>query len=162
MAKQTSTHGGTNMPISSSNPIDFAAIAVEMRGAVARWYNAEVEIIDPNTRDLDDEWNPVTNTYTSPTDTVLWSGSARVQPLRTASMPDLGVTQGAIEAIRVQVPYDASLGFVQKGMRVRVTNGGEDAVLEDLEFIVRSAVNSSYGWNRTIECDTDVKSVANG
>ena len=162
MAKQTSTHGGTSVAISSNTPIDFAAIAVAMRGTVARWYNAEIQIINPNTRDLDDEWNPVTNTYTSPTDTVIWSGSARVQPLRTASMPDLGVTQGAIEAIRVQVPYDASLGFVQKGMRVRVTNGGEDAVLEDLEFIVRSAVNSSYGWNRTIECDTDVKSVANG
>lgn len=153
------------MAISKNTPIDFAKIALEMRGIVARWYNAEVEIVDPNVRDLDDEWNPVTNTYTEGTDTVIWSGPARVQHIRTASTPDLGITQGAIQSIRVQIPMngdEGDAGFIQKGMRVRVTNGGENIQLTLLEFVVRSSVNSSYGWNQTIECDADVKSVANG
>ena len=148
------------MPISSSNPIDFAAIALEMRGAVARWYNASVEIIDPNIENQ--TWNPVTNTYTGNPAVVLWSGAARIQPIREARTPDMVVTQGAIHGIRVQVPYDSSLPLIRKGLQVRVTDAGEDAVLASLQFVVRSAINSSYGWNRTIECDVDVKSVANG
>lgn len=160
MAKQTSTHGGTNMPISSSNPIDFAAIAVEMRGAVARWYNATIQIIDPNTRDQ--AWNLTTNTFTNNPATVLYTGSARIQPIGADKMPDLGITQGGTRGIRVQVPYDANLPLIRKGLQVKVTDGGEDHVLESLQFVVSSAINSSYGWNRTIECEVDVKSVANG
>lgn len=160
MAKQMSTHGGTNMPISSSNPIDFAAIAVEMRGAVARWYNATIQIIDPNTRDQ--AWNLTTNTFTNNPATVLYTGPARIQPVGADKMPDLGITQGGTRGIRVQVPYDANLPLIRKGLQVKVTNGGEDHVLESLQFVVSSAINSSYGWNRTIECEVDVRSVANG
>lgn len=160
MAKQMSTHGGTNMPISSSNPIDFAAIAVEMRGAVARWYNATIQIIDPNTRDQ--AWNLTTNTFTNNPATVLYTGPARIQPIGAEKMPDLGITQGGTRGIRVQVPYDANLPLIRKGLQVKVTNGGEDHVLESLQFVVSSAINSSYGWNRTIECEVDVRSVANG
>ena len=43
----TPTLGGTDMAISASTPIDFAKIATEMRTIVARWYNAQIQIIDP-------------------------------------------------------------------------------------------------------------------
>jgi len=145
------------MAISKSAPIDFAAIATEMRDIVARWYNGEIEIIDPNLREQ--SWDMATNTYDTTSEVVLYSGSARIQPLREARTPDIGIAQGAIHGVRIQVPYDASVGFIRKGLQVRVTNGGEDAILEDLKFVVKSAINSSYGWNRTIECEVDVKSV---
>jgi len=148
------------MAISSSTPIDFAKIATEMRTIVARWYNAQIKIIDPNIGD--EVWSAATNTYTGNAAVEIYSGVARIQPIRNASMPDLGVTQGAIESIRVQVPYDATIGLVRKGLQVQVVSGGRDATLEDLQFVVRSGINSSYGWNRTIECDVDVKSVADG
>ena len=143
-----------------SGNIDFAAIAQEMRQTVARWYNATVEIIDPNTGDQ--TWDVVTNTFSGNPAVTVYTGSARVQPIRTADTPDMEITQGAIQGIRVQVPYDETVGLIRKGFQVKVTNGGEDAVLQDLQFVVRSAINSSYGWNRTIECDVDVKSVADG
>lgn len=148
------------MPVSSSSPIDFAAIAEQMRATVARWYNATVEIVDPDL--LEQTWDVETNEYTNNPEVIIWSGSARVQPIKDARTPDLMVTQGAIQAIRVQVPYDANLPLIRKGLQVRVTDGGEDAVLSTLQFVVRSAINSSYGWNRTIECDVDVRSVADG
>lgn len=140
--------------------IDFAKIAVEMRAITARWYNAEVQIIDPN---LEDQlWNVETNSYSGNPETVLWSGKARIQPLGDGSTPNMLVTESGISAIRVQVPYDPSLPLIRKGLQVKVTDGGQDAVLETLQFVVRSAINSSYGWNRTIECDVDVRSVSNG
>lgn len=145
------------MAISKNSSIDFAKIATEMRDIVSRWYNAEIQIIDPNLRDQ--VWDMATNTYSTTSEVVLYSGSARVQPLREASTPDIGVTQAAIHGVRIQVPHDASVGLIRKGLQVRVTDGGEDSVLEDLKFVVKSAINSSYGWNRTIECEVDVKSV---
>ena len=146
------------MAISKSTPIDFAKIALEMRDIVARWYNAEIQIVDPNMREQ--TWDMATNSYGDSTESVLWSGKARIQPIKGESLPDLNVMQGAIQGFRVQVPYDADLSLIRKGMQVRITDGGQDVVLNDLILLVRSAVNSSYGWNRTIECDADVKSVA--
>lgn len=143
-----------------SGNIDFAAIAQEMRQTVARWYNATIEIIDPNIREQ--EWNMATNSWGTSSETLIYSGGARVQPIRSTSEPDLGITQGAIRSVRIQVPYDATVPLIQKGFQVRVTSGGENHVLEDLKLVVRSAINSSYGWNTTIECDADVKSVDNG
>ena len=148
------------MAISKSSYIDFAKIATEMRDIVVRWYNAEIKIIDPNIGD--EVWDVETNSYTGTAAVEIYSGKARIQPIRNTATPDLGITQGAIQGIRVQVPYDATIGLVRKGLQVQVTDGGEDATLEDLQFVVRSGVNSSYGWNRTIECDADVKSVADG
>jgi hypothetical protein len=147
------------MPVSSESPIDFDAIAEEMRATVARWYNAEVEIVDPNMGEQ--QWDPYTNEYMGDPESIIWSGPARIQPIRDARTPDMVITQGGIQAIRVQVPYDAEIPLIRKGLQVRVTSGGEDAVLSTLQFVVRAAINSSYGWNRTIECDVDVRSVAN-
>lgn len=146
------------MAISKNTPIDFEKIALEMRSITERWYNGAVQIIDPNLENLN--WDPATNAYSNNPEVVLWSGKARIQPIRDARTPDLEIMQGSIQSIRVQIPYDPSLPLIRKGLQVRVTDGGEDAVLEELEFTVRSAINSSYGWNRTIECDVSVKSVA--
>jgi len=146
------------MPVSSSSPIDFASIAMEMRAAVARWYNAQIEIIDTNIREQG--WDEFTNDYISNSETVIWSGSARVQPIKTERLPDMDIMQGAVRGVRIQVPYDANLSLIREGMQIRITDGGEDVVLENLILTVRSAINSSYGWNRTIECDADVKSTA--
>lgn len=145
------------MAISKSSYIDFAKIATEMRGIVARWYNAEIEIIDSNLREQ--TWNMATNSYGTNTETIIYSGRARVQPISSTQEPDITVGQAGIRGVRIQVPYDASIGLVRKGLQVRVTNGGEDSILESIKFVVKSAINSSYGWNRTIECEADVKSV---
>ncbi len=150
------------MAISKNTGIDFAKMATEMRTIVARWYNAKIQIVDPNTREMNDYWDPETNSYSQATEVVLYTGSARVQPVRNARTPDMSIGQGAVESVRVQVPYDASLGLIREGMRINITDPGEDAVLSGLQLVVRSAINSSYGWNRTIECDVDVKSVADG
>lgn len=142
--------------------IDFQAIAKEMRETVAHWYNAEIEIIDPQTRQSTSEWDPVTNEYSFIDEAVLWSGPARVQPigLTGARMVNLGAMQGSIKNVRVQVPYDESLPLIRKGLQIRVVSGGEDAVWANMRMVVTSAVNSSYGWNRTIECELDTRSPA--
>lgn len=139
--------------------LDFAAISAEMGKTILSWMNATVQIVDPNTADA--EWDPFTNTEVGGEPTVLWQGPARIQHLGGETMPEVGYSQVGIRGIRLQVPMDPELGFVRKGLQVIVLDGGSDSELEQLQFVVTSAINSSYAWVRTIECEVDVKSVAN-
>ena len=148
------------MAISRSTPIDFAKIATEMRTIVSRWYNASVEIIDPSVENL--AWDISTNSYTGDAAVSVWSGSARIQPISQTKITSNEISETSLVSIRVQVPYDNALGLIRKGMSIRVSDGGENHYLEELEFTIKSALNSSYGWNTTIECEVDAKSVANG
>jgi hypothetical protein len=147
------------MGVFTGGGINFAAISGEMRSTMLPWMNGTVQIVDPNTSEQ--EWDPFTNDYIGGESTVLWQGPARIQHLSSETMPDVGYSQVSIRGIRLQVPMDAELGFVRKGLQVIVIDGGSDSELEQLQFVVTSAINSSYAWVRTIECEVDVKSVAN-
>ncbi len=139
--------------------IDFAAISTEMRSTMLPWMNGTIQIVDPNIGEQ--EWNAFTNEYSTDTVEVLWQGPARIQHLSAETMPYVGSSQISVRGIRLQVPMDAELGFVRKGLQVIVIDGGSDPELEQLQFVVTSSVNSSYAWGKTIECEVDVKSVAN-
>ena len=143
-----------------SGDINFEGIAEAMRETVAFWYNATVEVVDPSTENL--VWNISTNSYTGDADVTVWTGTARIQPVSMPTMVSNDIRETSVVSVRIQIPYDNSLGLIRKGMSVRVTDGGENHYLEDLEFTIKSALNSSYGWNTTIECEVDAKSVANG
>jgi hypothetical protein len=80
--------------------------------------------------------------------------------LRNESNPEVGFSNTSVRGIRVQVPLDVEAGFIRAGLQVVVTDGGNDYELEQLQFTITSAINSSYAWARTIECEVDVKSVA--
>lgn len=144
---------------SSGSGINIGAIATTMRESVALWFNASIQIIDPNVGLA--TWNEYTNTETGGAPTVLWAGNARVQPLRGDSQSEAGFTQGSVVSARIQLPLDVSVGLLRKGLQVIIVDGGEDSVLQNLSFVIASSINSSYAWNRTIMCDVDVKSVSN-
>jgi hypothetical protein len=143
----------------TNQPIDFSAIGAEMAKTYRNWLNGSIQIIDPNTGD--GTWDEWTNEYTGGEPTVIWSGPARIQHISGESLPTVGFSQTGIRGIRVQVPLDVEAGFIRKGLQVVVIDGGNDYELEQLQFTITSAVNSSYAWGRTIECEVDVKSIAN-
>lgn len=135
--------------------INFEAIGAEMAAVSYAWMNAEVEIFDPNLSETD--WDPFTNSETPGAPVTIWSGRARIQPLSTATNPVVGYAQSAVRRVRVQVPLDSAAGFIRKGLRLRVTSPGNDYALENLVFTINDAINSSYGWLRTLMCEADVK-----
>jgi hypothetical protein len=144
------------MPVSSSSPIDFSAISTEMGVTARRWMNGTIEIVDPNLGDL--VFDPWTNESTG-TETVLWSGSARIQQIAYETRdPDAGKSMLASRRVRFQVPLDETRAFVRAGLVIRVIDGGLFPDLENMQFNVSSAINSSYAWLLTIECEADVKS----
>lgn len=139
--------------------VNFATIGAGMGDTMKLWMNATVQIVDPNTGDA--VWNEWTNTETGGEPSVIWQGPARIQHLKTEMTPDVGFSQVGIRGIRLQVPLDVSAGFIRKGLQVVVLDGGNDYELEQLSFVITSAINSSYAWVRTIEAEVDVKSIAN-
>ena len=139
--------------------VDFSAIGSSMAGTALSWMNATIQIVDPNLSTA--EWDPWTNQQTGGTPNVIWSGPARIQHLKNESLPNVGFSDISIRGIRVQVPLDEEAGFIRKGLQIIVTDGGNDYELEQLQFVITSAINSSYAWLRTIEAEVDVKSVAN-
>ena len=143
------------MAISKSSKIDFAAISAEMGDIAARWFNGTIQIVDPNLDNL--TFDPWTNATTG-TETVLWTGDARIQPINETRDPEGGKSLLSVRRVRFQVPLDETRDFVHAGLVVRVTNGGQFPDLVNLQFNISSAVNSSYAWLLTIECEADVKS----
>jgi hypothetical protein len=133
---------------------DFVKIAKEMRRASSFWYNAKIEIFDPRTRDL--EWDVMTNTYSNSPETLLWKGSARVQPFRRPILGRTSFSQSDIKEVRFQLEYSEEMPDFRPGMRVRVVESDVEHTLLDFVYIIKTAVNSSYGWNRTIECEADL------
>lgn len=144
------------MPILRSSKVNFAGISAEMGPIAQRWFNGSIEIVDPNLDDL--SYDPWTNTSTGSA-TVLWSGEARIQPVAyDTSDSEAGKYLTAARRVRFQVPLDETRAFVRGGLEVRVTDGGQFADLEGVQFIVSSAVASSYAWLLSIECVADMKS----
>jgi len=139
--------------------IDFAKIGTEMAKTYSHWLNASIQIVDPNVDG--GTWNEWTNEKTGGAPIVLWSGRARIQHLTSENMYDVGYSQTSIRGIRVQIPLGVQAGFIRKGLQIIVTDGGNDYELEQLQFVISSAINSSYAWGRTIEAEVDMKSVAN-
>lgn len=144
------------MAISRSSKINFAGISAEMAPIAARWFNGSIQIIDPNLDDL--TYDPWTNTSTG-SETVLWSGEARIQPVAYSTFdPEVGKSLSASRRVRFQVPLDETRAFVRAGLKIKVTDGGQFADLQDLQFIVSSSIASSYAWLLSIEAEADVKS----
>lgn len=141
-----------------NNGINFSALGSEMAKTSLPWMNGTIQIIDPDL--ADQQWDEWTNTYTGSSATVLWSGPARIQHLGGERGPLVGYADSSIRGIRFQIPIDGYAGFIRKGLQVIVTDGGNDVELEQLQFVVTSAVNSSYAWLRTIEAEVDAKSVS--
>ena len=151
------TLGGINVGV-FNNGVDFSAMGAEMAKTALPWMNGSIQIVDPNVENA--TWDPWTNEYTGGSSTVLWSGPARIQHLKTEMLPEAGFSQVSIRGIRVQIPLGGEAPFIRKGLQIIVTDGGNDVELEQLQFVVTSAINSSYAWLRTIEAEVDVKSIA--
>lgn len=144
------------MGLYSGSPIDIKAISESMSKVVEQWFNASIKLVVPNiAQGTYDKW---ANKVTGQAPTTLWTGPARIQPLRWPMLTSGQAEQAAFRAIRIQFARDANITpamLVREGLRIRVTNGGEFPDLERGLFVVTSGLNSSYAWNRTVEAQTD-------
>jgi hypothetical protein len=136
---------------------NFEAISDVMSEATSLWMNATIEIYDPNLRGT--EWDEWTNEIVSGEPILIWSGIARVQPIRNADVqsPQIGFASSSIRRVRIQAPLDPERAYVRPGFSVKVTDAALYPDLEQLDLIVTTALNSTYAWLSTIDCDVNAK-----
>lgn len=140
----------------SGRKIDIAGISAKMQPVVEAWQNGSIQLIDPNI--TAGSYNVWSNATTGRTHTVLWSGQARIQPVRWPVMVSGSAEQVAYKSVRFQIPLSAQFPndmLAREGLRIRVVDGGMFPDLEVMLFVVTSGVNSSFAWNRTIETTAD-------
>lgn len=116
-----------------------------------RAYNAEIEIVYTNISD-DATFNPDTGDYEySDIETVVYSGPARIQPLRTAS--DRGQT--SVQTVLFSIA-DLSVNVLRK-YRVRVISCAENVNLSRYKFVVSEITDSSNPLERTFYAVQDIE-----
>ena len=104
-------------------------------------------------------YNPVTGEGDEPTISVIWSGKARVQHLRSPREFTDTVQNDATRYFRFQLdPADNPPPLFQ-GVKARVLDGNRDTILESLVYTVNSAVNSSNRAVKTVELATNMRPV---
>lgn len=115
----------------------------------------------------DDGYNPVTNLPGSSSVNLLWVGNARVQHLRSPQPFATDYQAGATRPFRFQAGKDAGVPFLQEGVRARVLGFPEtvdgmlpgDPHLEQLLFVVNSAINASHSAVKTVEATAVMRPV---
>lgn len=127
--------------------VDTKATAELMRPAVAGFFEAHIQVIDPK--------STVVTPYDARTDTggetvpaVLWDSGpngALVQPIRSQTIGDYGAQAVGLVAVRIQaaVPDHVEL---RAGLRIKVLDGGGDAEAARHVYVIGSGIDSSLRW----------------
>lgn len=127
---------------------------------------ASIEIYNPST--ADSTYNASTNTWSN-SPTALWSGKARIQPrnasarLGTAGSVISAIDPGASQIVEVHIGLrenqltgsNGAIPDLRPGHRMTVTDSPLDQTLCNFEFVVRSVLNGSNPWHRTLLCEVN-------
>lgn len=102
-------------------------------------------------------YDPVTGTGGTNEITVLWSGKARVQHLRTPREFTTPYQPDATRYYRFQLDPADNPPPIYFGVKARVLMGGRDSQLETYAMTANSATNSSHMAVRTVELAANMR-----
>lgn len=148
--------------IVSFNPWDAEAVAEFMRPYVEPWFKEQawVHIVDPTLKEKITDWE------TGETIVVLdpiWSGWARIKPLRTAlnSKQPYNATTTRVVQFWIDFPKDELEPDLRPGLEFAVEDGVNDPALTRHQFVITGAINGNDAWQRTVETVVNFESRPN-
>ena len=153
-------------------------MALNGRSAIdPRWYThnrgiekalelCTIDIIEPATSDA--VYDVTTNSWTTDT-TTIWTGKARIQVrssnVRQGSplspMNGIDPVNNLVMEVHIGLKENQLTGSngampdVRPGHRIFTTSSPLDPILENFELVVRSVINSSNPWHRTLLCEVN-------
>jgi hypothetical protein len=109
-------------------------------------------------------YNATTNTWTN-ADTAIWSGKARIQGTTDASDRMVKANPTSVREVEFQISFNkntlagatAPMADLRPGNYIIVNNSPYDATLQKYSYIVKSVINSSNPWQRTILAEVDME-----
>lgn len=143
-------------------PWDAPAVAEFMRPLVEPWFKEQawVHIVDPQERLVESNFeNGITTVLVEP----IWSGWARIKPLRTAlnSKQPYNATTTRVVQFWIEFPKDQEEPDLRAGLEIAVADGVNDPALTRHQFVISGAINGSDAWQRTIETVVNFESRPN-
>jgi hypothetical protein len=138
------------MALNSRSGIDSRWLSHNLK-VVSSFNFANIEIFDSNISE--GTYNATTNTWTG-SRTVLWSGEARIQPTTKPTNRNNTANPTSITEVEVHFNYAGDLD-VLPGHQIFVTSSPYNTPLTNMIFTVRSSLNSSNPWSRTLICEVD-------
>lgn len=138
---------------------DWAQEVADISGD-SEYQNAQVEIRNPAL--VTRTYNEANNTFTETGNPVVWSGQARFIGVRTSVAQAAGNDKNptSIQSGRLQIPYGAYPGRINRGWQVRIVSCPRNQAIEDVLFTVNNDVQGSSAASRTLELAIDVESSA--
>ena len=139
----------------SAPAVDIRAISEIMQPVTEKWFNAVIQIVDPHIST--GAFNRTTNTKTRAAEDVLWEGRARIQAVRWPNVATARQEAVSTRTVVFHIPLEIDIppGLIVEGFRVRVIDGGMSPQFQDGLFVITATTNSSYAWDRRIECIMD-------
>ena len=121
---------------------------------------ATIEIYDPEIND--GSYNAATNTFTS-SRTVLWTGKARLQAVRSSSARANKMNPTTIQELEVHIDMrgntldgaEGTMPDIRPQHQIFVTDSPYDETLENYILTVRSSVSTSNPWGKMLHCEVD-------
>jgi len=109
-------------------------------------------------------YNATTNAWSN-TDTKIWSGKARIQAKTTASDRMVKVNPTSVREVQFQISFNKNtlagsngvMPDLRPGNYIIVNTSPYDASLQKFSYIIKSVVNSSNPWQRTILTEVDME-----
>lgn len=103
-------------------------------------------------------YNATTNTWDT-NSTIIWSGKARIQPTKVSSERTVETNATFVRQVTVQIDFAGTeIADIRPGNYLLVTASPYDDTLTKFVYLVRSIMNSSNPWQRTLVCEVDMES----
>lgn len=125
-----------------------------------------IEIFDPNVEG--GTYDAATNTWTS-SRSVLWTGKARLQAVRSASNRQNKMNPTSIQEVEVHIDMrgntlegaEYTMPEIRPSYQIFITDSPYDETLESYILTVRSSVTTSNPWGRMLLCEIDEEAKRN-
>lgn len=150
------------MPLSNRSNLD-PRWSFWHRGISRSFQICDVEIYN---QDLGSRvYDPITNSYDDGND-IIWKGKARVQPTKISSERNISGNPTFVRQVNFQIDFNrnevegatGAIADIRPGHYITILNSPLDETLENFVYIVRTVMNSSNPWQRTITCEVDLES----
>jgi len=133
-----------------------------VRGISSGFENALIKIVKPGSSGT---YDPSTGQFSgSGSEETVWpavgsSAPAWVEFIASPSEVDTAPYPSSVRFARVHVDITkyGDTSTLCAGMNVRVVDGGDDAMLPSMEFVIESVSNGSITGQRTLVCTVDQK-----
>ena len=113
-------------------------------------------------------YDALTNSW-STGETAIWTGQARIQPKASATDRNLTGNNTFVQQVEVQIDFSGNtlagsngeMADIRPGAYLIVSNSPVDPMLSKFIYVVKSVVNSSNPWQRTLVCEVDLEADPN-